>query len=131
MVKNDKVLESMAHDFFPKNLISYNACIAGAEAIRKVNNMSKDTVTVTLGEFQEYMCLKLHNTVKKSIVEDGDPVQWAVFKAQPNLSKYLEEHGISSNSSLTDKQIMTISFAHAFEYELLDYIVKLERFNND
>lgn len=131
MVRNDRVLENMARDFFSKNSISYNACLEGAEAIRKANNMCKDTHTITTGEFQEYMRLKMHKLFEDSIVESGDPVDWAVFKAQSNIIKYLEEHGISSNSSLIDKQIMAISFAHAFENKVIDYIVKLEEFNND
>ena len=109
MIKNEKILENMARDFFPKNSVSYNACIAGAEAIKRVNNTSTEFHTITTGEFQEYMRLKLHKILEDSIVEKGDTVDWATFKIQDNLMKYLTEHGVNSNSSLVDKQIFTIS----------------------
>lgn len=131
MIRNDKILENMARDFFPKNSVSYNACIAGAEAIKKINNTSYEFHTITSGEFQEYMRLKLHKILEDSVEEKGDTVDWAAFKIQDNLMKSLTEHGINSNSSLVDKQIFTISFCHALENKLLDYIVKLEEFNND
>lgn len=131
MIRNDKILENMAKDFFPKGSISYNACIAGAEAIKKINNTSTEFHTITTGEFQEYMRLKLEKRYQDSIIEKGDPAEWAAFKIHDNLIKSLEEHGINSYSSLVDKQIFTISFAHAVEYQLIDYIIKLEEFIND
>ena len=77
VINNDKVLESMARDFYPKNSIAYNACIEGAEAIRKV-----------------------------------------------------KEKGVDDTTSLTEKRMFTIGFAHRVEEGLLDYLEKLEEFNS-
>lgn len=130
MVRNDRVLESMARDFFPKNSISYNACLEGAEAIKKVKNINKDTKTIPIGEYQEYCLLKVRYMQENLIRYHGDSIDWAVFSITRFLNDYLKERGINENTSLTEKRMDTIGFAHRVEEGLLDYLDKLEEFNS-
>lgn len=130
MVRNDKVLEGMARDFFPKDSIAYNACIEGAAAIKKVNNLSNDTKTITLGEYQEYCLLKVRYLQEKLITYHGDSIDWAVYTITRFLNDYLKEKGVDDSTSLTEKRMFTIGFAHRVEEGLLDYLEKLEEFNS-
>lgn len=61
----------------------------------------------------------------------GTPIDWACYNITHYLNYYLEMHDVSKNASLTEKRMHTIAFAHALEDKLLDYINKLEEFNND
>lgn len=80
----------------------------------------------------EYSKLKIRFMQENLLkFEGGTPIDWACFYITRFLNDYLKEHNVKDSDSITEKEIHTIAFAHALEDKLLDYIHKLEEFNND
>lgn len=131
MVHYDKVLEFMKSDF-PKNSIAYNACEAGAMAIEKVNKLEADYCMVPIKEHYDYCKLKVRFMQENLLkFEGGSPADWACYCITRFLNDYLEQHNVKDTDSKTEKRMQTVAFAHCLEDKLLDYIEKLEEFNND
>lgn len=95
----------------------------------KVRNL-KEIEKAYKEEHSEYCKLKLRYMQENIIRYHGDPIDWAVYSITRFLNDYLKERGIDENTSLTEKRMDTIGFAHRVEEGLLDYIEKLEEFNS-
>lgn len=80
---------------------------------------------------KKFFRLSLDELNRTMLTRIGNNVEWAAYEIRSFLIKYLKEHGVDENTSLTEKRIHTIAFAHALEDKLLDYIEKLEEFIND
>lgn len=131
MINYDRVLDFCKNDY-PKNSIAYDACVAGAEAIEKLNNMKGEYITISEKEYYNYCKLKVRYWQENLLkFEGGSPIDWACFHITRFLNDYLAAHNIAQTDTITEKRIHTIAFAHALEDKLLDYIEKLEEFNND
>ncbi len=75
--------------------------------------------------------LSLDELNRTMLIRIGNNVEWAAYEIRSFLIKYLKEKGVDENTSLTEKRMQTVAFAHCLEDKLLDYIEKLEEFNND
>lgn len=98
----------------------------------EIKGKNEIPVVATKEEYYQYLKLKVRFMQENLLkFEGGSPIDWACFYITSFLNDYLEVHNITKTDTIAEKRIHTIAFAHALEDKLLDYIEKLEEFNND
>lgn len=105
--------------------------IASREKYRKLKEIEKEWEKAKkYVDPYEFAKLTVRYWQENVIQYHGDPIDWAVYSITRFLNDYLKEKGVDENTSLTDKRMFTIGFAHRVEEGLLDYLEKLEEFNS-